>query len=193
MGFPGPYFPDFGLAGLPVMPSLGLVWPEPALPGLPWSGPATSLELNDQKVVCHKMHWRGWLFVYYLPHLVHFAFCWWPCLTQKTSSFLFLDMSAIVLHWILFWCWLVIISRESQNLNERLENGELWIIPKRLGVYPYFFIDWQNWLGDWENLEPMHSEDSSVFPNLCALQCYCFLPSIPCTGWLDESFSSIIR
>ena len=35
----------FGLAGLPVVPSLGLVWPGPvlpALPALPWPGPATT-------------------------------------------------------------------------------------------------------------------------------------------------------
>ena len=35
----------FGLAGLPVVPSLGLVWPGPvlpALPDLPWPGPATT-------------------------------------------------------------------------------------------------------------------------------------------------------
>ena len=32
----------FGLAGLPVVPSLGLVWPGPVLPALPWPGPATT-------------------------------------------------------------------------------------------------------------------------------------------------------
>ena len=31
-----------GLAGLPVVPSLGLVWPGPVLPALPWPGPATT-------------------------------------------------------------------------------------------------------------------------------------------------------
>ena len=32
----------FALAGLPVVPCLGLVWPGPVLPALPWSGPATT-------------------------------------------------------------------------------------------------------------------------------------------------------
>ena len=32
----------FGLAGLPVVPCLGLVWPGPVMPALPWPGPATT-------------------------------------------------------------------------------------------------------------------------------------------------------
>ena len=32
----------FGLAGLPVVPRLGLVWPGPVMPALPWPGPATT-------------------------------------------------------------------------------------------------------------------------------------------------------
>ena len=32
----------FTLAGLPNVPSLGLVWPWPAMPALPWPGPATT-------------------------------------------------------------------------------------------------------------------------------------------------------
>ena len=34
--------PCFGLAGLPVVLSFGLVWPAPALPALPWLTPATT-------------------------------------------------------------------------------------------------------------------------------------------------------
>ena len=36
----------FGLAGLPVVPSLGLVWPGPALP---WPGPATTAAARPPK------------------------------------------------------------------------------------------------------------------------------------------------
>ena len=34
-------------------------------------------------------------------------------------------------------------------------------------VQPYFFIDWQNWLGDWENLEPMMQQLHSFLLSFC--------------------------
>ena len=42
-----------GLAGLPVVPSLGLVWPGPVLPALPWPGPATTGRFRRPAAALH--------------------------------------------------------------------------------------------------------------------------------------------